>query len=55
MVSIEQIVFEELEAGWQKFVPSLIKRIRKRMKVPALTTEQIQEIEVAFKAWQNKE
>lgn len=50
-MSIEQIVHEELSSGWNRIIKGVIKRVRKRLNLAALSGEQIKEIEAAMRTW----
>ena len=50
-MSIEEIVHEELNSGWNRIIGALLKRVRKRLNLAYLSGEQLQEIEKAFKSW----
>ena len=54
MKTLETIVHEELDSGWTRIIQGLLKRARKRLGLAAFTTEQVIEIEQAFKTWLTK-
>lgn len=48
---IEKIVHEELNSGWNRLISAIIKRVRKRLNLAALSGKQIKEIEAAMRTW----
>jgi len=54
MRTLEELVHEELDSGWTRIIQGLLKRVRKRLGLAAFSTEQVVEIEQAFKSWLTK-